>query len=424
MAEHIYYKLNFKTTSPLCIGSAVSRDTDKDVMLGGDGRPFIPATTIAGRLRSLCPDAATENELFGQMIPGKGSTKSRVIVYDAFLKDGTPWEKAERDCVALNEYRVAEEGKKFDIQCVQPGCEFAGLIELEQQDSGCAKEVEKLLGALASEECRFGGKANRGFGRAELTVYKKAFDWSDTKQRDAWLDFNPRTGDYGSAPLPLKPASPGRIVITLGLKLKGALSVRVYSTEAASGPDQDNLPDFVPFKIGNDTAMPGTGWAGAFRRRFGELGGEELEKAVFGYVEKRDKKTKAQASRIAFSETILAGGTDVVYTRNAVDRFSGKVKNGALFTEKTHYGGTGELTIVFRTDLKGDSDAWYKLDESKAKRVLAACVADLARGYLAAGGLSSVGRGLFEVTSIGCTDEDLGKTMRKWAGLKEEDAHE
>ena len=64
----------------------------------------------------------------------------------------------------------------------------------------------------------------------------------------------------------------------------------------------------------------------------------------------------------------------------------------ALFTEKTYYGGTTELIISVD-----------RCVEDSVKNTLAAAIADLHNGFLAIGGLTAVGRGLFEVRSVNGT---------------------
>lgn len=102
-----------------------------------------------------------------------------------------------------------------------------------------------------------------------------------------------------------------------------------------------------------------------------------------------DKEKKVR-SKIMFGETQLVNAKPKVMTRNAIDRFSGGTANQALFTEQTYYGGEGELQIEIRKEC-------LTPDVAKA---LAATITDLNMGFLAVGGLTAIGRGLFNVTSI------------------------
>lgn len=76
-------------------------------------------------------------------------------------------------------------------------------------------------------------------------------------------------------------------------------------------------------------------------------------------------------------------------TRNAIDRFSGGTASGALFTEKTYYGGITKLVIAVKDKIS-----------TRQVNALAAAIADLNYGYLSVGGLTSIGRGLFRITAI------------------------
>lgn len=124
---------------------------------------------------------------------------------------------------------------------------------------------------------------------------------------------------------------------------------------------------------------------------FGRNG--RLAELFFGTVKGSECK-EAHKTRAAFSESRITGGRSVIYTRNAIDRFSGGTINGALYTEKTYF--DGETTLEIRCDLTG-------IEESDVKhfmQVLTAAILDLHRGYLAVGGLTSVGHGMFLVKSV------------------------
>ena len=104
---------------------------------------------------------------------------------------------------------------------------------------------------------------------------------------------------------------------------------------------------------------------------------------------------------MVFYETELTGGKTKEITRNAIDRFTAKTKNGALYGEETYFGGSGTFRFKVKSVLS-----------DKAARVLGAALADLINGYMAVGGLTSVGRGLFTAKEIHigettvCTTED------------------
>ena len=52
MNKKIYYRYRFETLSALSLGGADSLETDSDVAVDGLGRPFVPASSLAGVFRS------------------------------------------------------------------------------------------------------------------------------------------------------------------------------------------------------------------------------------------------------------------------------------------------------------------------------------------------------------------------------------
>ena len=86
----------------------------------------------------------------------------------------------------------------------------------------------------------------------------------------------------------------------------------------------------------------------------------------------------------------------MVYTRNAIDRFTGGTVDGALYTEKTYYNGSTDLEILCDFSSGDISDK----DRKKFAQVMTAAILDLNSGYMSVGGLTAVGRGIFEVKKI------------------------
>ena len=88
----------------------------------------------------------------------------------------------------------------------------------------------------------------------------------------------------------------------------------------------------------------------------------------------------------------------MVNTRNAIDRFTGGTVDGALYTEKTYYNGRTVLEIT--CDFSGNGEKAFSVSEDERKKfaeTMAAAILDLNNGYMAVGGLTAVGRGLFTV---------------------------
>ena len=406
MTYRAYFKLQFKLLSPLSIGDSFSEKTDKDIILDSRGLPVIPATSIAGVLRSLAGD--NKDALFGciaeykyedgKKVMKKPQKDSQLIFYDAALVTDSANEAcdcvATRDCVALDEYKTARAGSKFDFQAVETDAVFVGYAEARDQDAKV--ELEKLLNNALS----FGSKTTRGYGKVELSYQCIVFNpnVSGTNAQEVlkkWLDFdmfNWPDGDWVDVQPPI---NSNGITLKLQLKQQGGLSIRQYQTDISTNEQQS--ADYGPVSLRDGTpVIPGTSWAGMFKHHMEALLGKELPEA-FGFVltdekekeaKKREERT-CQKAKIAFSESQIKNGKPKLLTRNMIDRFTNGTKDGALYTELTVYDGTTALEITLDKDIPPD-----------VKRALCVTIMDLNNGYATVGGLTAVGRGLFKITQV------------------------
>jgi CRISPR/Cas system CSM-associated protein Csm3 (group 7 of RAMP superfamily) len=256
----------------------------------------------------------------------------------------------------------------------------------------------------------FGTKTTRGYGSVVVESIEKAcFDISDSSGIDDWLAFDP---EKNSAWTPVSVESTHNTnsrKILLKLKQDGGISVRRYTTNIHG--KNETMPDMEQLTVRKvdgkeEPVIPGTTWAGAIRHWMKELGIEvDGENSLFGTAGE-NRNSKRKKSRICFSESQISGAKSKVISRNAIDRFTGGTVDGALFTEKTWYGGTTELIISLRDDKKATENE---------KKALAATLTDLHFGFLAVGGETSIGRGLFRITEINGTiiseTDDAGKVF-------------
>ena len=426
MPNKTYYRIEFELLSALSIGATDSDVTDHDMVLDSRGLPLIPGTSLAGAYRNLFFDGEATDEkaaerdcrrIFGDLDVGN----SPLRVYDATYESGNGTISI-RDSVSL-ENKVAKPGLKFDRQIVERGTRFVTYLEIlreaqsEHDEIGCTRQdVERIVAAMEDGTITLGAKTTRGLGRVSVIDCRtRSFSLPDDK--DAWLHFdmfgNPDeqwheslagvntlvatdAQSHKTSSLPSRPND--KLVITLALTLRGGISVREYTTEVDEADfsqlivhTSDNVDDPTPI-------IPGTSWAGAIRTRYEQLAKSlqtpaNITKELFGYVGKdSENKTLTQRSRITFSESIVEGGEWISYTRNAIDRITGGTIPRALFTERSYYGGTTELVITI--DRPGE------LCNRLGKGIYApllATLADLHNGFLAVGGLTAVGRGLFHI---------------------------
>lgn len=406
MADNIvkkkYYKIIFELASPLAIGSGDNENTDKDLIRDANGCPYIPASSVAGVIRDILSktDEKKADFYLGDVKINRGNngseyiSESRIIFYDATIITGHVAPKPRvtvRDSVALDEYKTAKKGAKFDMEVLEPGVQLVTFIEqnyFSENDEDYGMYIAK---AFLYDRPVFGGKSMRGYGTiCNTAVFAKTFDLS----RDVadWLEFDiydTRT-IWDGCELPDKDVDNVR-EITLQLKLKGGISIRRYTTKVSKGESSE--PDMEQLTVGEDQipVIPGTSWAGAVSHRMEEFGIRDSNKeAIFGSVNESKAASKAR-SKISFSESRISGGNFKIISRNSIDRFTGGTVDGALYTEKTYYGGLTELKIGWHSD---------EAMEDSAKKALAATLADLHYGFLAVGGETSVGRGIFTIKEI------------------------
>lgn len=441
---HTYYLLSFKLLSPMLIGCGKSENTDNDVLLGSDKRPYIPATSMVGVLRRALYKTNAKGELDtseADAVFGRLDMESPVIMSDAVTECQTY--VSERDNVALDEYKVAKEKAKFNYEVVQPGAVFKAIAEITADNAAVLSDLEKLLAKADNDGLAFGAKTERGLGEVELTVWQKDFDLSSEEGLNAWLEFDPFAAnafDTQKEPMTLTCTdASSRLKLELELEQAGGLSIRYYTGEIGeendaavknspllvrAEPEEGETLDGSAYISDSMTppdaslpVVPGTSWAGAFRSRFIELLGDDgkaLAEELFGFVDdknadqgdsKADEADKSKAeedaaaeeteeptqakSKIKISETVLHKGKPKTLTRIAVDRFSGAVKNGALLTEQSVFYGHGKLVLRINRQIS-----------EKAACALCAVLCDLDNGYLAVGGETAIGRGMFKITEM------------------------
>ena len=377
--KHTYYRVKITLDSPMSIGSGKQDTTDSDIVLNSKNEPYIPGTSLAGIYRSLF-DEAEQKTFFGE-INEKNHVQSPIVVYDGKCVNYTK-NVSVRDSVKLDEYKVAETGAKFDFQVAETGLEFVSYIELDKnhsQEMEDAVEAE-ILPALNSGRISLGHKTSRGYGKVSVKYQKKEFDLCAESELEEWLDFDMFDAkNWVCCEKSPKEYNFDGELITIPLVQKGAISIRRYVTDAG-----ENQPDYEQLTLKDSCpVIPGTSWAGVFRHRIKNyIKDEQKINALFGFID----EDNSQKSNIYFSEKVITESEEKIITRNSIDRFSAGTKDGALFTERTYYNGKTTLEIRLNKDV-----------DMLMKKLVYACVLDLCLGYLAVGGLTAVGHGMFEL---------------------------
>ena len=385
IVKRIYCFLELELASPLNVSSGENILTDMDVLRDAEGNPFIPGTSVAGAFRGYQKEKEDRDNLFGYS-DGNTGRMSPVYVSDIYFT-GTV-NPAIRDGISLNEGRQVQ--NKFDCEILETGVQ--GILRLEfvirERDSEetIRRGIKTAIAGLGEGEIRFGAKKTRGFGKINVRrVCEKEFQ---REQLAEWLKFQAggqkaddgAWQDYQEWKENVS-LSKQFLTITVPLIQEGGISIRRYSAKP-------NEADFEHITCNGQPVIPGSSWNGIFRSAARELLTElKCRKMTaqinkwFGFVEGKN----ACQSQVVFSESILRNADAIPMTRNRISRFDASTEEGALYTEIAYFNGTTDLNI---------SNRKKENDQALAGLVLL-LIRDLQNGYLAVGGQTAVGRGIF-----------------------------
>jgi len=392
-------------------------------------RPLLTGASLAGALRAylrrVSADPALEIALFGGAHGDDEGEQSPLIVDDALgqaagieLRDGVKLDPATR---------TAAEGALFNIETWAAGTTFPLRLELllvEGKDNEVALQaLAAALTGLTNDGITLGMRKRRGYGQVRVMQWRvrrfnlaenvdDLLDWLQ-KGNDR-LDDNNKVHtvamvDSSGKPLPddelmsvlLKafgssaPPIPNKesvFLLTAEFGLESSLLIRGSTGRDDLGPDMVHLHSKRNGKGKQEPApiLSGTSLAGALRARatriLNTLNPDKTQPIIaemFG-PEMKGKVTP-RASRVIVEECeIVNAVTDLVQNRIRIDRFTGGVVEGALFSEQPAFG-KQDTGLTIRLRLLDPKDHEIGL--------LLLLLKDLWTGDLPLGGEISVGRG-------------------------------
>ena len=390
-------------------------------------RPLLTGASLAGALRAYLRrvsnnEASLDTALFGGAHGDDEGEQSPLIVDDAL---GQAAGVELRDGVKLDPTtRTAAEGALFNIETWAAGTVFPLRLELILLDREDQREIPMqalaaALTGLSNGSITLGARKRRGYGQARVEQWRirrfnlaesvdDLLDWlqkgndklDGTAITVATQDGNrkPLTDDelmtvllraFGSS---AQPISNQENVFTLSAEfaLESSLLIRGSTGRDDLGPDMVHLHSR---RNGKQEPMPilsGTSLAGALRARATRILNtlnpnktQQIIAEMFG-PEMKGKVTP-KASRVVVEECeIVNAVTDLVQNRIRIDRFTGGVVEGALFSEQPAFG-KKDTCLTIRLRLLDPKD--YEIG------LLLLLLKDLWTGDLPLGGEISVGRG-------------------------------
>ncbi len=344
------------------------------------------------------------NILFGD----RDSEQSLLIFHDLYPENN--YKVSKRDGVKLDfESRLAVDKSKYDYEIMEKGALFNTKIELvlwgTHEGEKYIREFENLLAKLAGGYLRFGAKTSRGFGAARLVnIRKLILNMSEKQDVDKWIDFNWN--------LVKDSFVPEKVDSDINIDKISAEFEVVNSILVRSNPEYINAEeDFSHISSGNNPVIPGTSFSGALRHSVYNLlfelnysNPENIVEKIFGKVREDSNlaySLRARPSNITVSENAITGGKGLIYTRNKVDRFSGAVVKGALFTSKAHYKGHFRVEIL----LKKECECYRDL--------ILMAIKEIGLGIHPVGGETAVGRGVLSLKSIEVNEQSYMDYLNK-----------
>lgn len=398
----IYYYVRMELLSPISIGNGDDLLTDHDCLRNSKGVPFIPGTSLAGVFSHYLSD-----EMLALFTPKIGDEykQSPYYISDANIVLDDKKRNVStsiRDGVKLKPDKIAEDGAKFDFEIVESSTKFDFRIEVIVRDHDnidkMKKVVDVILHGLNSGEILLGYKSKRGYGKVKIEDVKIK-EFTKNSLEEMLLFDKYQMDKYDQYSIPDIDNENKYDYMQVHLRQVGGISIRKYSATAGE-------VDFEHVTSNGKPVIPGTSWNGLIRRQIAEYLDDDIISNCcvkindwFGEAKKRD--TTGRASNIIIEESIIQDAKRIQITRNKISRFSAGVSNRALFSEVSYFNGDTVLGIKVKKSIEEDPD------NSRIIGLLSLVIKDIDNGFIALGGQTAIGRGLFKVLKVTLNGEEF-----------------
>lgn len=434
-----------ETKTPLSVGSGDKNiKTDALVATDVNGLPYIPATSIAGVVRSMIGEDNALN-FFGKQSKNEDENRGSEIIFteakilnskgeavdgltvdawkDELLKEYN--ELPIRQHVRITNYGVADASKagKFDEQVVYAGTRFCFEVEMVS-DGENYKYFEDVIIQFNRKTFRLGSGTRCGFGQIEvISLQTRVLDLRKDEELSLYLDKTSKLDNNW-----LGWQDNGKQTCTEEdnwTEYKLTLQPEDFFLFGSGFGDQDAdmtsvkekkvLWNGINGQLSEDAVLiPATSVKGALSHRvayhWNRLNGIFAEKLttqtewesvvgcknkavqiLFGYEDQTNRIQ--QRGNLLFSDIIEDNkAEEKILNHVAIDRFTGGAINGALFSEKTTYGKgqTYTMTILAKNEVLES--------ETTIKEALENALLDISKGMLPLGGGVNRGNGIFTGT--------------------------
>ncbi len=402
--------------SPAIIGCGENERADIDLLLDNEGKPFIPATSFVGVLRSYLTaqvldregvskkDTADDLKRFWgfppkeQISESEPERQSNLRCANLHMKAAEQPVTAVRDGIAIeNKTGIVKTGAKYEYEIVERDTVFQLTMEAEYEDDN-EKFVKQMMKTIRDElekgNVQVGAKTNNGMGQLKLTAAKiYDYDFSAKDSVVAWLSNEKNVPELADN-IKAFPLTTQDAVLEADFDLANALIIRAYEGEHS---------DATHIESNGKKIIPGSSLKGALRSRAERIlntisGGEEkytsaILNNLFGFVSEESKE--ARKGRLKVAEKKLPAFVAQVQRRIKIDRFTGGTIEGGLFDSMplfNHF--KNEETIDLNKKVV-QLKVTVKNCREHEGGLLVLLLKDLWTGDLAIGGEKNIGRGVF-----------------------------
>jgi CRISPR/Cas system CSM-associated protein Csm3 (group 7 of RAMP superfamily) len=432
-----YVQVDLRTQSPVMVTSPEVADfamsggephdhpkTDLPIRRGLDGRPVIPATTIAGSIRAALPVDVRE-ELMGHA--GQQAVPSRVNVLGCEVRvPESGSDVTEYHRTAIDRKRgAAASGKLFDGEALAAGAALIIRLVVDGQDL-----LPELLHALTGWQPHLGRGVTAGAGRTELLAVRTA-TLDLTRDEDLLLYLNGGGPDLvdqliedrgATETLNVTEREP---IVDLEFEVVDAIHVG-----SPLGPQGNKRPVWKDAQ--GTPIIPGTSIKGVLRSRceyiLRSLGVDACEDGscgrcapceLFGFsLNQPDAEGRVgRRGRVAIADGVFRAPELQWRNHVAIDRVTGGARDQALFTDEVVV--TGRVTIRVEP-LNDEVPNW-------ARGLVLAALADIDDGFVGVGGGTTRGQGSLRSRSGRIAELHAGEISEALDSLRstvgQEDSH-
>lgn len=392
----VRYEVTAVTKTPLRTGP--SDGSIDRVLRHRDGQAFLQAASLAGALRGWLEkqDKNAANTLFGSQEKSGQLILSDMEIQEKAAKSAEDTTIQLRPRLRINgKMGSAADGGKFDVAHIARGTvmKFSLTWLGAESDTDGPAQIEQMLGALHAGEIRLGAQKSNGFGRVALTVRSQTYHMTDKADREAWLH-----DQFDGQTLEL-PEICTESVCTFTVN---GVADSILIKDAVPHIKEDGTQFTGNIKENGTAVLPGSSVKGAVRARVQAIADllhcSEIVDELFGRGAAQGDN--GIAGRVRFTDVVLDKAREQMISRIRINKFSGGVIRGGLFTEEPLKSGVTLTITAPQDDICGCALLVYALR-------------DLGLGLYNLGSGGAVGRGYIKVSriAIACGDKTADMTF-------------